>query len=231
MRRTLALFGKPPVPGRVKTRLHDVLTPEQAAALYGAFLVDIASRPRPRGIAVELVIEPPFDEAALRDLVGPDLPIRAQRGDDLAGRLAAVFDEGLAGDHLLAVRNTDSPLLPVERERDAFAALEGGAEIVLGPDLGGGYYLVGLSRPFPSLFRDAEMSVPSNYEQTLARARELSARVVELDAEPDVDDGADLRRLCRALARPEAGAFAPRTRRVVEELRALGVSGLEEADG
>ena len=40
MKEALIVFAKRPVAGRVKTRLQSLLTAEEAAELYGAFLSD-----------------------------------------------------------------------------------------------------------------------------------------------------------------------------------------------
>lgn len=218
----LVLFGREPRAGAVKTRLVPPLTAEQAADLYSAFLGDVAERPRAG--AVHFFVAPPADRERVRSLVPRGMPIALQRGAGLGERLVNAMDELFAaGFRRVVVRNTDSPLLPLEREREAFAALAAGAEIVLGPDRGGGYYLVGCCRPFPALFLDLPMSVPSNFHRTLLRAGNLSDRVATLPAEDDVDVGADVERLAETLARDAgARAFAPRTAAAVARLVAAG---------
>jgi glycosyltransferase A (GT-A) superfamily protein (DUF2064 family) len=240
LRDRLLLFGKLPRPGEVKTRLSPLLAAGESARLYAAFLSDIAALPRPASIAVELWLAPPLGEArslperlseAAHGASSPGLhsprpaaawpaPIE-QRGCDLRERMIDAFARSFeAGASRVVLRNTDSPLLPLARELEAFAALAAGADVVLGPDHGGGYYLVGLRRPLPELFRDLPISVPSNFDRTLSRARSLTRDVVVLAREADVDTPADVLELLAALRDPRLAAAAPATSRVLREIAA-----------
>jgi hypothetical protein len=220
----LVFFGKEPRAGRVKTRLVPPLTAEEAADLYRAFLLDICGRQRSGDQRLVLAVAPPFDRSVFEGELPARVALLSQRGPDLGARLAELFERQFApggGVRRVVVRNTDSPLLPEAIEQEAFAALARGAEIVLGPDLGGGYYLVGLSRPFPELFR-LPMSVPSNFERTVERARSLTERVALLPPFQDVDRIEDLRQLAATLAHdPAARGLAPRTVRALAALPAL----------
>jgi glycosyltransferase A (GT-A) superfamily protein (DUF2064 family) len=114
----------------------------------------------------------------------------------------------------------DAPHVPLERITSGHAALEDGADVVLGPDEGGGYYLVGLARPAAEIFTGVPMSTGDMCARTveLARSRGLAVRLLE--TEYDVDRPADLARLARELAgAPRAGAPRPRhTARLLGEL-------------
>lgn len=217
----LLLFGKVPRPGDVKTRLMPILDATEASELYCAFLRDIASRTRPAGVVTQLWLAPSLgldSEVARTECDLRRLPLSCERqsGSDLAERMIDAFQRVFeSGARHVVLRNTDSPLLPIERELEAFAALHRGVDVVLGPDLGGGYYLVGMRRPCPALFSDLPMSVPSNFDRTLLRARSLGLAVEELKAEPDVDHAADLAELIATLlADSSAREFAPHTTRV-----------------
>ncbi|MFH0944820.1 MAG: TIGR04282 family arsenosugar biosynthesis glycosyltransferase [Planctomycetota bacterium] len=227
-RQLLVLFGKPPIPGQVKTRLTPPLSERESADLYRAFVLDLCARKRPEEVETLLSLAPPVDESFPLSSVSSGLRVVLQEGPDLASRLATEFERQFArGAARVVVRNTDSPLLPEQREQDAFRLLRQGAEIVLGPDRGGGYYLVGMNQPFPRLFTGLPMSVPSNYAQTLLRARQLSRHVAVLPAEPDVDRIEDLLALARELQDdPDARRLAPRTAEAIRALRgSLGLPG------
>jgi len=118
----------------------------------------------------------------------------------------------------------DAPAVPARRLAQAHAALGGGADVVLGPDGGGGYYLVGLRAPAPELFLEVPMSTPTMGEETVALARKLGLRVARLAAGDDVDVAADLERLAAALrARPPGDPDLPRA--TLALLRRLGLVG------
>lgn len=231
----LILFAKQPVPGLAKTRLTPPLAPAQAARLYRAFLADVVGESRafvgptsevwlavlahggwpPPGLR-RPAAAPPGD-APLPD--PPDVPwlgLLRQEGPDLSARLQAAFEVAFRnGLRRVVVRNTDSPLLPPERVREAFAALrEPGIECVLGPDFGGGYYLVGLDQPRPELFADlarwGRQDAASVFDETLAAARSLGLGTLVLAEEADVDVPGDLARLATDLERSPGRALRTR---------------------
>lgn len=224
MHRHLALFGKPPEPGRVKTRLCPPLTPVAAEGLSRAFLLDICARPLPIDVVVEPYVEPPFDADRMQELARPRVGLRSQADDGLASRkVAAIGDTFERGARYVVLRNADSPLLPVASEVEAFQRLAAGAEIVLGPDCCGGYYLVGWRQPQPDLFLGLPMSVPSNFERTRQRAEQSTPRVEVLARQTDVDTCADPLRLAESLRSDgEARRLAPRTAEVVAHLERSG---------
>ncbi len=193
----MVYFAKVPAPGRVKTRLCPPLTPAEAAGLYSGFLRDVL-RPVPE--ARTIVYAWPAEEISnLHEIT--DLEIRPQRGADLWERMTVCFDELLeAGHSAVVLRNTDSPDLPPDIVEQAIERARPG-RVVLGPDAGGGYYLVALAEPCPALFQADVEGAATVFESTVARARELGLEVDVLAEHRDVDDYDDLLALWRGRAR------------------------------
>ncbi|MEM7200336.1 MAG: TIGR04282 family arsenosugar biosynthesis glycosyltransferase [Planctomycetota bacterium] len=190
-RPAVAYFAKVPRPGRVKTRLVPPLTPAEAAGLYAAFLADGV---REVAGARTLVYGWPGDELdTLAAHLTPSLELRAQCGEDLFARMEACLAELLAEGHRpVLIRNTDSPDLPAARLQEAIVrCLEG--SVVLGPDEGGGYYLVAMSE----LHRGV---LAPDWTETRDRAIARGLRVEVLATEPDVDTFDDLLQLWRRRA-------------------------------
>jgi uncharacterized protein len=206
-RRVLALFAKAPVPGLVKTRLCPPLTPERAAALYEAMLLDVLDQHKRRKDC-ELALWFTPDDAA--DWFARHAPwgyrLIAQRGAGLAERMRELFRVHAGeGFERIVLRGTDSPTLPPERIDDAFAALDR-FPLVLCPDRDGGYNLIGQSAPHDALF-ELELSRASVLAGTLSRARALALACELLPAHHDVDTWEDVLRLA-----PELDpAHTPRT--------------------
>ncbi|MEZ5965724.1 MAG: TIGR04282 family arsenosugar biosynthesis glycosyltransferase [Planctomycetota bacterium] len=196
----LAFFAKAPQPGQVKTRLCPPLTPEEAAGLYRGFLQHLL---RPHPGATTYVFGTPAERLGeLRALARGPIEVYAQRGEDLWCRLAACVADLLAAGHdRVVVRNTDSPDLPAARVDEALAACAPG-RVVLGPDAGGGYYLIGLATPAPGLFDLADTRAEDVCARTVARAAELGLSVLELAVERDVDTYDDLLALWAARGAP-----------------------------
>jgi hypothetical protein len=227
-RRLTAIFAKRPAPGRVKTRLTPPLEPGEAAALAEAMLADAVERcTASAGFRTAIAFAPPEEEAWFRAR-HPAVPLRAQRGRDLSERLARFFDEALGAEAETVVAiGADQPLVTAARIVEAHRALEDGADVALGPDLAGGYYLVGLRRPCAALFTGVAMSSTSTLAATREVARSAGLAVRELAPSLDVDVAEDLVRLCEELARVRAsgGAAGPDfPRRTEARLRALPLS-------
>lgn len=207
------MFAKVPRPGRVKTRLCPPLTAQQAAGLYAAMLADVLARTAE--IALELDLAPvvavhPWSRRMALTGVAPD-PFRLvpQRGADLGARMGwAAREAAAAGAARILLRGSDSPTLDGEEVAAALRALDD-VDLVLRPDLDGGYGLVGLRRPAAGLF-DHAMSSDSVLADTLANAARMGLRAHVSEAGFDVDTASDLRRLAEARAAGGA-AGCPRT--------------------
>ncbi len=191
----LVLFGKVPIPGRCKTRLCPPLTHEEAAGLYAGFLreVVVASQRIP-DVALRLAVYPWERRAELPD---PDLAVDmmpqegAERGERLENAFVSCFAEGFTR---VVIRNTDSPCLPEARVCAAFERLMDPAiDLVLGPDYGGGYYLIGAKRALPcQLIEALEGSPHEVFQRTLGAARRAGLVTAVLRSEHDIDVPADL---------------------------------------
>ncbi|MCY3822851.1 MAG: TIGR04282 family arsenosugar biosynthesis glycosyltransferase [Nitrospinae bacterium] len=203
---SLILFAKPPLAGRVKTRLAQSLGREGAARLYACFLRDAAetalalSEARPgAGLVCEWALEQgdSLDEFPLTDwLPGPCLH-RAQTGADLGARMAAALGRCLAFGRRAVLIGTDFPDLPHEVLSDAFKKLESGDEprITLGPAADGGYYLIGMNRFLPEIFTGISWSTSGVLSRTVEKARARGAGTALLPEWRDVDDADDLEAL------------------------------------
>ena len=178
----LVVFAKRPEPGRVKTRLCPPFTPEQAAALYAEMLADVleATAAFCESLALDpvLAVDPPEACASLAALAPPGFRVVPQRGPGLAERMAhAAASQWATGASRVLLRGSDSPALDLATLR---AGAEGLAEadLVLCPDLDGGYGLVALGRPAPGLFDHAMSTdrVLDDTARTGASARSLVPR-------------------------------------------------------
>jgi len=65
-------------------------------------------------------------------------------------------------------------------------------DVVFGPAMDGGYYLVAMRAPHPRLFEGIPWSTENVLTETLARASEDGVRVTLLEPKTDVDTLADV---------------------------------------
>lgn len=197
--RAVLVMAKAPRPGLAKTRLAPVLGDDRCASLQSALVtrcVAVATSVAPGTTFV--AFDPPDARGELAGLVPPGVELLPQRGGHLGERLAAAVTDVYAT-HLgpLVVVGTDIPLLEARHLRDAFGALAGGHDVVLGPAYDGGYYLAGMNRPEPSLFDIApELWGGSRVlSATTTRVRAGGLRVGLLEVLRDLDTPEDARAL------------------------------------
>lgn len=210
MRGALIIFARQPAPGCVKTRLCPPFTAQQAADFYAALLDDVlevsAQAADELGLEATVRVTPGAARDAFSQKAPASMSVRAQRGADLSARMEhAAARAFAAGEAPVLLRGSDSPALGVETLRAALRLLEN-CDVVLCPDLDGGYNLVGLARPAPGLF-DHPMSTARVLEDTRARAHARGLTVALLPAGFDIDRAADLEHL---RAWPDARNKAPR---------------------
>lgn len=203
-RRALLVVAKQPAPGQTKTRLSPPLQGGQAAALYECFLrdtLDLIRAVRARiGVQPVIAYLPQGGEGYFRALA-PDFDLVLQHGADLSERLYHATAHALThGYDQVAIMDSDSPTLPVTSVCRAFEALDGPADVTLGPCEDGGYYMIGLKRPAPDLFLKVTMSTPTVAKDTLAQAQANGLNVELLPPCYDIDYVADLHRLIAELA-------------------------------
>ncbi|MFJ4626938.1 DUF2064 domain-containing protein [Streptomyces sp. NPDC088847] len=177
---TLLVIAKEPLPGRVKTRLTPPFTPEEAAALAEASLVDtlhvVLATPARRRVLV------------LAGAPGPWLPpgfdVVPQCDGGLDERLAAAF-AGCDGPALLI--GMDTPQVTPELLTVDFAD----CDAYFGPAEDGGFWALGLADPDPALLRGVPMSTPTTGAAQRARLTAAGLRVHDLPSLRDVDTAND----------------------------------------
>jgi glycosyltransferase A (GT-A) superfamily protein (DUF2064 family) len=206
----LLIAAREPAPGMAKTRLGATIGMARAAALYAAFLVDLAARFTPCqdedwGFNVGWAFTPAdVDFATVLQRIGCDPPspaVRfvAQYGDGWDVRqtniLAWSHEQGYERTVLIG---SDSPQLPFTVISDAFVALVE-HDVTLGRTLDGGYYLIGM-RGFHDVLSGVPMSTVSAADALAARTSDLGLRLAELPVTFDIDEEPDLEHLRCALA-------------------------------
>lgn len=227
-RPALIVFARAPLPGRAKTRLIPALGPARAAELYRCFLLDTLDLARRSPADVILAAAEPEHLGLLRamaDEACPGAGLIVQQGADLGERILSALRETLGAGHpCTVVIGSDSPNLPAQRVCEALD-LSARRDLVLGPCLDGGYYLVGAHAARPEFFRDIAWGSEAALSDTVARARTAGASIALLEPWYDVDTPADLERLRTDLeACPPAGQ-TPSCQRTWEYLLRLPEEG------
>lgn len=177
----LLIIAKAPHPGRSKTRLTPPCTPQEAASLAEAALLD----------TFEAVLAVPEAEPllVLEGDPGPWLPDRlpviAQRGDGLDERIAAAFDD--AGAPALLVGMDTPQLTPSLLTHAIDRLMAPGVDCVLGASEDGGWWGIGMRRSDPRAFLHVPMSTDTTASFQRRSLAALGLVTHELPMLRDVD--------------------------------------------
>jgi uncharacterized protein len=219
----IAVMAKAPRAGHVKTRLHGLLTADEAAQLGGAFLADVTANVMAAAAHAPVhgyvAYAPAGHEAhfdgllapgahlVLADGTGGDAPGVEGFGRSLLHAMRALLSMGYGA---ACVLNADSPTLPTAwLAVAARRLLAPGRRAVFGPADDGGYWLLGLQTAEPEMFARIAWSTGDVAATTVDRARGLGLPVEQLGTWFDIDDRDSLTRLVRELDVPRRSGDAP----------------------
>ncbi len=196
----LAIFCKAPEIGFVKTRLAASVGDQRALEIYLDLLKITDGETRPfsssRNLFVTSALEDSVEKmrSTLRQhdlFIDPKTSFTIQQGEDLGQRMSAAFKKLFKEHQSVVLIGCDLPDLTTVLISRAFDALQNN-DLVIGPSCDGGYYLIGLKKETPGLFKEISWSTEKVLKQTLERAQQLSLNVQLLDQLRDIDTLDDL---------------------------------------
>jgi len=186
----LLVFVKNPVLGRVKTRLARTIGDAKALWVYEKLL----ERTRLAAVGLDVrkwVCYSDFVPAADPWLEG-GFWAHQQAGADLGDRMFNAFHRGFTEGHCpVVIIGSDCPDLTTDLLAEAFRQLQTNP-FVIGPAADGGYYLLGMTNPRESLFRQKTWSTAAVLPETLADLHQSGTPYHLLPVLSDVDEAADL---------------------------------------
>ena len=192
---SVGIFAKPPIPGRVKTRLIPDIGAAKAARVYRYCLEYTLAVVKQSGLDYQLFISEVSDDPIFQQ---EDYSL--QKGEDLGARMFHAFQDLLTtGTDGALIIGTDC--LDLTRMHLQLAAQSlSDHELVLIPALDGGYALIGCTTIDPSLFEKTRWSTDQVYRQTMANAKRLNYRSRSLEPVRDIDSLQDLEHYPELLA-------------------------------
>ncbi|MGC9527498.1 MAG: TIGR04282 family arsenosugar biosynthesis glycosyltransferase [Limnospira sp.] len=194
----IVIFTRYPEPGQTKTRLIPALGAEGAAKVHRKMADHTIATVRQLQQSRPLSAEVRFTgatRAQMTDWWGDDLSYSPQGTGDLGDRMmeaaAVAFEKNCTA---VVIIGTDCPAITPDLLAVAFDKLRE-SEVVFGPATDGGYYLIGLSRSLPELFRGIDWGTASVLQQSRTICQTLNLSVAELPPLTDIDRPEDLEML------------------------------------
>ena len=190
------IFAKYWQPGKVKTRLGASIGDTQSAAFYQAMLRFLVDSLKTVGQQRTLVFTPHDTREQFENLnatVDDQWTLAAQSSGPLGKRMTHFFETAFTPsndteqtDNVVLI-GSDCPQITPAVCQSAFDSLKDN-DVVLGPTLDGGYYLVGMSQKFHDVFSGITYSTESVLKQTLNRMDSNGLSYALLDPLQDIDE-------------------------------------------
>ncbi|GAN31751.1 MAG: glycosyltransferase [Candidatus Brocadia sp. AMX2] len=204
MNNVLIVFLKYPEPGKVKTRLAKALGNEKACRIYQLLAESVIRNiflKNERKYDVHIFFTP-IDKKNeivtwLKPLIGNDtetgIHYIPQEGAELGERMSDAFQQALQKKSYerSIIIGTDCPGIDAALIEDAFEVLKK-KDIVIGPCMDGGYYLLGMSGLFPDLFSGIDWSTDCVFDQTMRKIQRNHLSYMILKTLADIDTQEDL---------------------------------------
>jgi glycosyltransferase A (GT-A) superfamily protein (DUF2064 family) len=206
-------MARAPRAGAVRRALEPMLGPERCAALQRALIERAAAwMAEVAPGAVHVACEPADAGPELHALLaGGQVAVLPQNGEGIAGRVADASGRLFAaGPGPVLVIWPDLPRWRPEHALGALTDLGEGCDVSFGPVFDGGFYLIALARPLPSLFALPEQAwrSPDATAIAIAAAQEARLEIGILRAERGLHRPDDVRALLAdPLIDPELAAI------------------------
>jgi glycosyltransferase A (GT-A) superfamily protein (DUF2064 family) len=204
------LMARSPRRGEVRKALEPILGLDGCLALQAVLIRQAVKWGRslePRAIYV--AHDPADAGAQMRMVAGPDVTAFPQNGDGISGRVAdAVARVAAHGPGPIIIIWPDLAEFRESHAAGVSGDLNAGVDAVFGPVFDGGYYLIAISGPLPSLFALPEQvwRAPDAMNQVLLAAAQSGLEIGLLRAERALHRPADVRAALADPTLPEAVA-------------------------
>jgi hypothetical protein len=187
----LIIFVRNPRKGKVKTRLAATIGADRALEIYQILLDrthEITSELPQKKL---LYYSDSIDEKDQWEKKKYEK--HKQRGRDLGRRMKSAFRDAFKkSDGPVCIIGSDCYELTPEIIESAFEHLKS-YDVVIGPSLDGGYYLIGMNKLHRSLFEGKKWSSDSVFMDTIRTIEKLKLNAIVLPFLQDVDTEEDLK--------------------------------------
>lgn len=188
----LLIFIKNPTVGKVKTRLAATLGDDKALEVYKALTAYTQSITADVNVNRQVWYSSFIDNSD--GWSSHHFEKKLQKGRDLGERMSKAFEHAFdEGCHKIVIIGSDCPGLTSHHLEKAFLLLEE-KDCVMGPSEDGGYYLLGLRKKLPALFKDRKWSTESVLKEAIATLKTHGFSYELLEELNDIDNEEDLKK-------------------------------------
>ncbi len=194
----ILLFAKPPVAGKVKTRLMPAVGAEGACRMHRRLLQHTVQQVNRADIPAVLWAADNPQHPAFNgiDLTGWQRELQSE--GDLGARMLTAATAGLKQAQKILLIGSDCLLLDKSVFEQVAVALDD-KPVVFVPAEDGGYVLLGLTKVVPSLFKQIDWGTPHVLAQSRQYLQQEGVEWAELPELWDIDRPEDLVRLQQVL--------------------------------
>jgi len=193
-RTAIVVMVKYPQAGTVKTRLGNQIGMKKACELYRQFVRTLVDTCRSTGFDTVICCHPDHPVSDYRKWLGTGFQYMVQKGPDLGQKMRDAFEQAFAlGYDRVVLTGSDLPHLAAATLEQAAQSTQT-CDVVIGPALDGGYYLVAMTpdRFFPDMFDEIPWSTPDVLGMTLEKIAAARRKPGLLAVMRDIDTLADL---------------------------------------
>lgn len=183
-KKLLMIFTRNPELGKVKTRLSKSVGDIMALDIY-QFLLD-KTKEVTENISADKVVYY-SEKIAENDLWNSSLYKKeVQFGDDLGAKMEYAFQTAFENNYeKVLLIGSDLYDLEPSHINEAFEKLKN-KDVVIGPALDGGYYLVGLKKNYPEIFKNKRWGTSSVRKDTLKNLEKVDVHLLPILNDVDV---------------------------------------------
>ncbi|TGN21129.1 TIGR04282 family arsenosugar biosynthesis glycosyltransferase [Leptospira idonii] len=183
--KALIIFAKKPELGKVKTRLAKDLGETEALLAYERLLKITEDVTEGSWMKKYLFWEGEIPKQS--DFFSSGYVYKSQKNGDLGFKMKSAFEEILPLHSQVCIIGTDCPYLDESILKTSFDLLENDSDLVIGPAMDGGYYLLGMRKLHGEVFEGVEWSTDRVFATTVSIAIEKRLTVKELPKLRDID--------------------------------------------
>jgi len=188
--RHLAVFVKNPVLGEVKTRLAASIGKQSALDIYNELLAITRENISNLGCQKHVFFGRFIEEDTIWESFNTK---NEQRGKDLGERMENAFCHlfrSISNPIKVVLIGSDCPEITGGQIKKAFELLDT-SDVVLGPALDGGYYLIGMKKNYSAIWSDIDWSTDRVYQQTIDKINKIGLSYSALPVLQDIDTQED----------------------------------------